>query len=196
MLKTDSNNCNGDRMQHKDANRCVMIMGAAVLLALPLAGHTDVMGSESGPSTLVTKAAIVLVDASGKSTKIEPMLVKPKSGSKVFSYTWKYSVPGPVADTTVSGPVKIILGKVNAKDVTSGYHLVKVQREGSTRKWSMKQGSDGFYPDKNAQVYKPEDHPLPLKDGTGAYSIKLPKALSAGSYFLMTASEGWEFEVK
>ena len=182
--------------QQKETRRCALLMSAAVLLALPLAGHAEVMGSESGPSTFVTKAAIVLVDASGRSTKIEPMLVKPKSGSKVFSYTWKYIVPGSAADTTVSGPVKIILGKVNAKDVTSGYHMVKVQREGNTRKWSMKQGSDGFYPDKSAQVYKLEDHPLPQKDGTGVYSIKLPKALSAGSYFLMTASEGWEFEVK
>jgi hypothetical protein len=175
--------------------RLSTLLSAAALLAMPLAGQS-IVNSEAGPSTLITQAPINLVDASGKSTKIDPLKIQPRSGTKLFSYTWKYVLTGSEAETTVAAPVKILLGKVNVREVTSGYHLVKVRKEGNTRMWSMKQGSDGFYPDSDAQVYKPKDAPSPKKGEDGAYTITLPKALPAGSYLLQTASEGWEFEVK
>src|SRR3990170_2475010 len=144
-----------------------LIMGA--FLALPVAVQAQgFVNMEQGPSTALTKATVLLVDASGNATKVEPMAVQPKGGTKFFAYTWKYVLPGAEAETVVAGPVKIVLGKVAVREVTSGYHLVKVRREGGSRRWEMKQNSESFYPASESQVFKPEEAPAPKKGEDGA----------------------------
>lgn len=171
------------------------ILGLAAALATPAFAQGSFVRNESGPATLVTHAPVVLVDASGKRTKLEPIEIHPKSGSKFFGYTWSYALPGQ-ADYTVSGPVRIDLGKAKVKEVTSGYSLVKTEHEGAGRTWSMKQNSKGFYPADSSKVYDLDAAPQPSRNEDGSYSLILPKALAAGSYILMTASEAWEFQVR
>lgn len=170
-------------------------LGLVAVLATPAFAQGSFVRNESGPSTLITNAPVYLVDGSGKRTKLDPMAVKPKSGSKFFGYSWSYALPGE-PDATVAAPVRLDLGKVKAKEVTSGYSLVKVEKSGANRTWTMKQNSKGFYPADDCKVYDLDQAPAPKKNGDGSYSITLPAPLKAGSYLLMTASEGWEFEVR
>ena len=144
-----------------------------------------------------TNEKITLVDATGKTTVLDPGVLTPTILTKrLNSLDWSFLVRGATADTLVAAPVTVDLGEIIPKKRNFQIQIVKLGIKAGNRIFVMKTSNNGFYPLKEFELFDQKYLPVPVRGENGHWKITIPQTLEPGEYAVISDGDIWEFAVK